>query len=117
VAVGPVWALGVVLECVLGAAEADVVAETEADGEVEAESGAVGVPLSFGEEILNAAVAQTAASTKDVVVTAILLRTARFLPRIRAAGAPAVCAAAAARSMASESVVSKSLDTIRSPFG
>jgi hypothetical protein len=115
VAVGPVWALGVVLGCALGAAEADVVAETEADGE--AEEGAVGVPLSFAEEALNATVAQTAASTKDVVVTAIRLRTARFLPRIRAAAAPVVCAAAAARSMASESVVSKSLDTIRSPFG
>jgi hypothetical protein len=107
----------VALGCRLGVAEAGVVAETEIDGEVEPEEGAVGVPLPFDAEALNATVAQTATSAKDVVVTAIRLRTARFLPRIRAAGAPAVCAAPAARSMASESVVSKSLDTVRSPFG
>jgi hypothetical protein len=110
----------VVLGCVLGAAEADVVAETgtEADGEIEAEDRAAGVPLSCGEEeALNPRVAQTATSANDVVVTAIRLRMARFLPRIRAAEAPGVCAATAARSMASESVTSKSLDTVRSPFG
>jgi hypothetical protein len=112
--------LEVALGCVLGVAEGDVVAETGAgaDGEIEAEDGVLGVPLSYDEEeALNPTVAQTATSAKDVVVTAIRLRTVRFLPRIRAAEAPGVCAAPAARSMASESVVSKSLDTVRSPFG
>jgi hypothetical protein len=116
---GPAEALEMALGCVLGVAEGDLVAETgtEADGEIEAEDGAAGVPLLYDEEALNPTVAQTATSAKDVVVTAIRLRTVRFLPRIRAAEAPGVCAAPAARSMASESVVSKSLDTVRSPFG
>jgi hypothetical protein len=120
VPVGPAGALDVAAGCVLGGAEADGVAETgtEADGEIEADDGAVGVPLSCAEEeALNPTVAQTATSAKDVVVTAIRLRIARFLPRTRAAEAPGVCAAPAARSMASESVTSKSLDTVRSPFG
>jgi hypothetical protein len=120
VPVGPAEALEMALGCVLGVAEGDLVAETgtEADGEIEAEDGAAGVPLLYDEEeALNPTVAQTATSAKDVVVTAIRLRTVRFLPRIRAAEAPGVCAAPAARSMASESVVSKSLDTVRSPFG
>jgi hypothetical protein len=66
----------------------------------------------------NAAPAPAATRTKDVVEMTIRLRMARSLPRMRAAVAPAVFAAPAARSIASESVLSKSLDTTaRSPFG
>ena len=110
-------ALEVAPGCELGVAEAGVVTRTGTEGEVDAEAGVVGAARSSGEETLNATVAQTATSAQDVVVTAIRLRTARFLPRMRAAEAPAVCAAPAARSMASESVMSKSLDMVRSPFG
>jgi hypothetical protein len=75
-----------------------------------------GVPLLW-DVIPNAAPAPAATSANDVVETMIRLRMVRSLPRMRAADAPAVCAAPAASSTASESVVSKSLDTVRSPFG
>jgi hypothetical protein len=74
-----------------------------------------GVPLFF-PATANAAVVATATSARDVADRTIRLRMARFLPRIRAAAGPTVWTACDARSRASENVVSKSLDTARSPF-
>jgi hypothetical protein len=78
--------------------------------------GTCGVPPCC-DVAANAAPAPPATRTKDVAEMTTRLRMVRSLPRTRAADAPAVFAAPAASWMASESVVSKSLDTAISPFG
>lgn len=76
-----------------------------------------GVPPLVDEVALNTTIVPTATRTRDVVEMAIRVRTVRFLPRIRAAVGPAVCAMCAVWSSASASAASKSFDMARSPVG